>query len=126
MCDGVSGRLRYELRATWLGGTRILDRLEQSAFDVFTARPTLGAADALVIAWRWHTTAPGLAQQTPRFSYAFLVLPPPSASAIGVVWDFCRAVDDAVDEAVDAATAAAEVLKLAGGSRPRVRGRARR
>ena len=28
VCDGVGGRLRYELRATWLGGTRILERLE--------------------------------------------------------------------------------------------------
>jgi len=51
VCDGVSGRLRYELRATWLGGTRILDRLDQSSFDVFTARPRLGTADAIVIAW---------------------------------------------------------------------------
>lgn len=51
VCDGVSGRLRYELRATWLGGTRILDRLDQSSFDVFTARPKLGIADAIVIAW---------------------------------------------------------------------------
>jgi squalene synthase HpnC len=50
VCDGVSGRLRYELRATWLGGTRILDRLDRSGFDVFTARPKLGPADALVIA----------------------------------------------------------------------------
>jgi len=56
VCDGVSGRLRYELRATWLGGTRILDRLEQTGFDVFTSRPALGKRDALVIAWgtmRW-------------------------------------------------------------------------
>ena len=44
------------------------------------------------------------------FSYSFLVLPPAERQAIGVVWDFCRAVDDAVDEAEDAATAAAEVL----------------
>lgn len=51
VCDGVSGRLRYELRATWLGGTRILDRLDRSGFDVFTKRPALGAADAIVIAW---------------------------------------------------------------------------
>lgn len=51
VCDGVSGRLRYELRATWLGGTRVLDRLDQSSFDVFTARPRLGARDAIVIAW---------------------------------------------------------------------------
>jgi phytoene synthase len=65
VCDGVSGRLRYELRATWLGGTRILDRLDQSSFDVFTARPKLGAADAIVIAWG---TALWRAAPTPRHS----------------------------------------------------------
>jgi len=52
VCDGVGGRLRYELRATWLGGTRILDRLVEVDFDVFTARPKLGTVDALVIASR--------------------------------------------------------------------------
>jgi phytoene synthase len=50
-----------------------------------------------------------LARDT-SFSYSFLVLPPAERQAIGVVWDFCRAVDDAVDEAEDAAIAAAEVL----------------
>jgi phytoene synthase len=39
------------------------------------------------------------------------VLPSEQRRGIGVVWDFCRAVDDAVDEAVDVATAAAEVTK---------------
>ena len=39
VCDGVSGRLRYELRLTWLGGMRILDRLERDDFNVFVARP---------------------------------------------------------------------------------------
>jgi hydroxysqualene synthase len=61
VCDGVSGRLRYELRATWLGGTRILDRLDRSGFDVFTRRPRLGTADALVIACEtllWPETRP--------------------------------------------------------------------
>lgn len=61
VCDGVSGRLRYELRATWLGGTRILDRLESAGFDVFAARPKLGTADALVIAFGtllWRETPP--------------------------------------------------------------------
>jgi phytoene synthase len=48
LCDEVRGRLRYELRATWLGGIRILDRLEAGGFDVFRARPALGAAD---LAW---------------------------------------------------------------------------
>lgn len=32
------------------------------------------------------------------FYYAFLMLPPAKRNAIVVVWDFCRAVDDAVDE----------------------------
>jgi phytoene synthase len=61
VCDGVSGRLRYELRATWLGGTRILDCLDRSGFDVFSARPKLGPADALVIACGtllWRATPP--------------------------------------------------------------------
>ena len=52
VADLVSGRLRWELRATWLGGTRILDRLASRRFDVFKSRPTLGWADAGVIAVR--------------------------------------------------------------------------
>lgn len=57
VCDGVTGRLRWELRMTWLGGVRVLDRLERGGFDVFHARPTLGASDvpALVagaVGWR--------------------------------------------------------------------------
>ena len=63
VCDGVSGRLRYELRATWLGGMRILERLERSGFDVFARRPSLGATDAIVIAcgtllWRETPRSP--------------------------------------------------------------------
>jgi len=52
VCDGVNGRLRYELRATWLGGMRILDRLQASGFDAFADRPKLGPADWTTIAWR--------------------------------------------------------------------------
>jgi phytoene synthase len=52
VCDGVTGRLRYELRATWLGGTRILDKLERSGFDPVHARPRLGLADGPWLAWR--------------------------------------------------------------------------
>jgi len=51
VCDGLSGRLRYELRLTWLGGMRILDRLDQTGFDVFTARPALGSADVPALLW---------------------------------------------------------------------------
>ena len=50
--DGVSGRLRWELRATWLGGRRILDKLEGADFDMFAHRPTLTARDGLSILWR--------------------------------------------------------------------------
>ena len=35
LADAVTGRLRWELRATWLGGMRILERLEAAGFDVF-------------------------------------------------------------------------------------------
>jgi phytoene synthase len=50
VCDGVSGRLRYELRLTWLGGMRVLARLERQDFDVFSSRPALGPGDALSLA----------------------------------------------------------------------------
>lgn len=52
VADGVTGRLKWELRATWLGGVRILDRLEAAGFDVFRERPALGVRDAAAIAGR--------------------------------------------------------------------------
>ncbi len=52
VCDGVEGRLRLELRATWLGGRRILSRVEQAEFDMFRRRPTLGAADLPALLWQ--------------------------------------------------------------------------
>ena len=61
VCDGVEGRLRYELRFTWLGGRRILDRLEQAEFDVFTSRPALAAPDVPSLLWRafaWRPSMP--------------------------------------------------------------------
>lgn len=55
--DAVGGRLRWELRATWLGGMRILRRLERQEFDVTERRPKLSARDLIAIgggtlAWR--------------------------------------------------------------------------
>jgi squalene synthase HpnC len=52
VCDLVHGRLRYELRVTWLGGMLILDRLEEAGYDVFTRRPTVGKSDVPMLAWR--------------------------------------------------------------------------
>jgi squalene synthase HpnC len=56
LCEQLEGRLRYELRATWLGGIRILNRLEKRRFDVVKSRPVIGAGDlpwfvARMVAW---------------------------------------------------------------------------
>jgi squalene synthase HpnC len=45
VCGGVRGRVGFELRLTWAGGTRVLDRLERGGFDVFQRRPRLDATD---------------------------------------------------------------------------------
>jgi squalene synthase HpnC len=52
VCDRVSGRLRWELRLTWLGGMRILEKLRAGDFPVFDRRPTLGASDVPLVCWR--------------------------------------------------------------------------
>ncbi len=41
LLECVTGRLRYELRLTWLGGSRILDEIERVDYDVLNHRPTL-------------------------------------------------------------------------------------
>lgn len=58
--DAVSGRLRWELRATWLGGMRILDRIEALEYDTLHRRPKLTAVDAIAIVAgviRWRQSA---------------------------------------------------------------------
>jgi phytoene synthase len=55
VCDGVSGRLRYELRLTWLAARRVLGQLERSQFDVFANRPSLGWRDASPLGWQLVT-----------------------------------------------------------------------
>jgi phytoene synthase len=56
LCDAVSGRLKWELRVTWLGGRRVLERAQSSA-DVLHERPRLTRGDVPVLlgqaaAWR--------------------------------------------------------------------------
>lgn len=48
--DAVTGRLRWELRATWLGGMRILDKVEALGYNTLHHRPKLSAGDAAAIA----------------------------------------------------------------------------
>jgi hydroxysqualene synthase len=52
VCDGVRGRLRYELRFTWLGGQRILDRVDRARRELLTYRPTLSGSDVPLLLWR--------------------------------------------------------------------------
>ena len=49
VADAVHGRLRWELRATWLGGMRILDKIERLGYDTLQQRPTLSRADAVIL-----------------------------------------------------------------------------
>jgi squalene synthase HpnC len=52
VCDGVTGRLRLELRLTWLGGARTLERVDRGRDRLLDVRPTLGAGDAPLLLWR--------------------------------------------------------------------------
>jgi phytoene synthase len=52
VCDAVGGRLRFELRLTWVGGTTILERVERARYDMAHARPRLRGTDLPGLAWR--------------------------------------------------------------------------
>jgi len=55
----VSGRLAVELRLTWLGGTRILERIEEMEYDTLNARPKISTADkiSLLVKALWRFKA---------------------------------------------------------------------
>jgi phytoene synthase len=58
LCDRVGRSLRFEMRLTWLGGTRILERIEAVGYDVFARRPRHGLRDKGALAWaalRWRS-----------------------------------------------------------------------
>jgi squalene synthase HpnC len=50
--DYVGGRLRLELRATWLGGVRVLEKIEALGYDTLHQRPRLESTDMALIALR--------------------------------------------------------------------------
>src|SRR5215510_6319557 len=45
----VRGRLAVELRLTWLGGTRILERIEKMGYDTLNARPRISTVDKIAL-----------------------------------------------------------------------------
>ncbi len=52
LCDEIGKDLRFELRLTWLGGWRILDRIEGAGYDVYRRRPKHSWPARLGLAWR--------------------------------------------------------------------------
>ncbi len=69
VCDQVGGRLRIELRLTWLGGMRVLRQVARARFELLSRRPTIGIGDAPPILWRaltWSGAAPDLALENGR------------------------------------------------------------
>jgi hypothetical protein len=56
----VGRDLRFEMRLTWLGGTGILEAIEDAGDDVFRRRPhhgAIGKARLVWRAWRWPARA---------------------------------------------------------------------
>lgn len=49
LCNKVGGRLGFELRLVWLGGTNLLNALRQQQYNVFAHRPTIGTSRKLAI-----------------------------------------------------------------------------
>lgn len=52
VCDGVSGRLRIELRLTWLGGHLILQRARAQGAQLLSTRPVIRTSDLPRLVWR--------------------------------------------------------------------------
>jgi squalene synthase HpnC len=50
LLGSLRGRLALELRSVWLGGNRILDKIDRADSDVFAKRPTLSRLDFLLAA----------------------------------------------------------------------------
>ncbi len=48
----MSGRLRYELRATWVGGRRIPERVQLAGADLPVRRPVLTRGDIAGVLWQ--------------------------------------------------------------------------
>jgi len=60
VCERVGGRLGFELRLTWLGGSRMLDLVERTGTALLHRRPALGARDVPAMLWRaarWRSQA---------------------------------------------------------------------
>ena len=66
LVDAVGGRAGWELRFVVQGGLRVLEKIDRLGGATLTTRPTIGAADAPLLAWRALTMRRGVAVQGDR------------------------------------------------------------
>ena len=52
LVDAIGGRAGWELRFVVQGGLRVLEKIDRLGGATLTTRPTVGAADAPLLAWR--------------------------------------------------------------------------
>jgi hypothetical protein len=62
LVHALPGRAGWELRFVVQGGLRILDKIERLRFGSLLQRPTVGALDAPLLAWRALRMRPARAQ----------------------------------------------------------------
>ena len=61
LVDSIPGRAGWELRFVVQGGLRVLEKIDRLGGATLQSRPTIGAADAPVLAWRALTMRSGRA-----------------------------------------------------------------
>ena len=99
--DRVKGRLCLELRFTWLGGTRILEKIKELDYDTLHHRPVVRRTE-----WGWialktllgiqktvteHSYVQTVARKSgSNFYFSFFSLPRDQREAITAVYAFCR------------------------------------
>lgn len=52
LCDGVTGALRLERRVAWLGGVRLLEKIERAGAALPSRPPVLGKGERALLLWR--------------------------------------------------------------------------
>ena len=73
LVDAIGGRAGWELRFVVQGGLRALEKIDRLGGATLIARPTIGAADAPLLAWRALTMRRGVAargERTPAARHA--------------------------------------------------------
>jgi len=73
LVDAIGGRAGWELRFVVQGGLRVLEKIDRLGGATLIARPTVGAADAPLLAWRALTMRRGVAaggERTPASPHA--------------------------------------------------------